>query len=147
MYVSAYDPNIGCLLQILDRQNTDQDFAQMLRDGERLDQECRASAEGTIHILITSIETERPNANWRKRFSEATANIKSQRYIFALVAPSILIRGVMTAINWLSPPPKHFHLAAHPNKEEAFRWVEKQRGQPIPILDKLYEEALAKTFR
>lgn len=74
---------------------------------------------------------------WRKRIAEATKCV-GEGMLFALVSESTLVRGVLTAMNWIRRPLYEF--STFSTFEEAVKWVEQMRGRPAPMLPVLLEE-------
>jgi hypothetical protein len=62
----------------------------------------------------------------------------------AIVSSSALTRGVMTAMNWVSPPPAHVQMVNHATIEEAAAWVERLQGTPRATVQRMFEEARAR---
>ncbi len=58
-----------------------------------------------------------------------------------MVSGSLLVRGVVTAINWIRPPAYDF--SCFDSFEGAVMWVEERRGRKIAIASKLLAEARA----
>ena len=56
-----------------------------------------------IFILDIQPDCPMPNAIWRRRFAETRERLRRPLH-FRLVSQSPIIRGVVTAVNWLKPP-------------------------------------------
>jgi hypothetical protein len=81
-----------------------------------------------------------PNAAQRRRIAEETKRFHT-RPLFALVSTSMLMRGVVTAINWIRPPAYEF--ATFDSFNAAVAWVESHRGRKVATATKLLAEARA----
>ncbi len=117
----------------------DADHEQYLRDAVRAERECDTS-KSAILILCVDADYPRPSAQWRKRIADVRNNTPFAQFCFALVTTSALVRGALTAINWLSRPAPGFHAAAFATFDEAKRWAEEKRGAPVPALEQLHRE-------
>ncbi|MEZ4293664.1 MAG: hypothetical protein R3B70_01715 [Polyangiaceae bacterium] len=135
------DNGTGFLVSILDTKpsyNEEADYRRLLDDIGRQQQQV-PPAEGFVHILATGSQWPQPNAMWRKRFAEAR---EKQLYPvhFALISPSPIVRGVVTAVSWVAPP-KTGSSTAWSSFDEAVEAIESRFKRRLPILQKLYEEA------
>jgi hypothetical protein len=119
--------------------NSDADFEKYLASIRRLDAACKGR-DLPAGILVAEPGNPPPNAAWRLRMAEETRRLES-RPLFALVSRSLLIRGVVTAINWIRPPAYDF--AAFDAFDAAVAWIESRRGRKITIAKKLLAEARA----
>lgn len=65
----------------------------------------RRTLAGTAKIAILFVDRENPppDAQWRKRIADASAGVRTHGAIFVLCAESPMVRGVLTAINWIRP--------------------------------------------
>lgn len=138
MFTYAYDvPAMACVWLMSGTSNTDDDFQRYLDTIARFD----GMAAGWSHafaVMMVDRDNPRPDAMWRKRIAEASTNLKS-RPMFALVSPSPIIRGVLTAINWVRPPP--FETAAFATLEDARRWGEAAQKRSLAVLPQLLQRA------
>jgi hypothetical protein len=79
--------------------------------------------------------------------SDANRAMRTKEYYFVLVSPNSLLRGVLTAINWLSDVPSHHHFNSTRTFEEAVRWIRKETGGSYAMLETLYERAQGEVSR
>lgn len=95
--------------------NSDEDFTRYV---ESLLQGAKQSKSGKpqIAVLIVDRDNPPPNAHWRKRIADATSHIGGDGALFVLSAESPLIRGVLTAINWIRPPKYEVKIVASPDE-------------------------------
>lgn len=141
MYAAALDNLTGFLVSILSttpHYNEDSDYGRLLDDIGRQQQK-QPPPEGFVHILVTSAQWPQPNAVWRKRFAEAREK-QNHPVHFALISPSPIVRGVVTAVSWVAPP-KTGSSTAWGSFAEAMAAMEQRFKRKLPILQKLYEEA------
>jgi hypothetical protein len=146
VYVSACDNAQGLLVGIMSTVpsfDDDLDHEQYLESGIRQQREVAPLRRSAALVLIVDAAYPRPSARWRKRIAEVRDTSPFDTYHFALVTTSSVIRGVLTAINWLSKSTPAFQSDAFATFELAQRWVEQQRGAPIPTLAKLHARCLA----
>lgn len=144
MYTSAFHKELGILVGYFSgTDDTDQDYQGNANDILLLDRECQDNPYGTALIICTSAETPRPNANRRRIVADANNQTKAHRSLVAVVAPSVLVRGVVTLINWLSHVPNQ-ETSTHSTFEEAVRWMEEKQGRKLPEFFQLLEEAKKK---
>lgn len=100
--------------------NTDDDMQRYIDDLLRAD---RAFEGREPAVLMMHVERNNPppNAAWRAKIANATATPKT-RPLFILSAESALIRGVVTAINWIRKP--IYSVAVVATAEEGFARAE-----------------------
>ncbi len=104
-------------------ESTDEDMAGYLLMGERL------LARRQPHVLIVDATAGRSLnsvhrkmvAEWNSRYSVA---LRRYRVGLVLVTPSALLRGMVTAIYWVSPAPFPYQPVA--TLEEAVAWANQQ---------------------
>lgn len=137
MYRSANDEATGlCVGLFWGDHNTDDDFERYVT--ELLEAaELAKGADRAAFILVARPENPPPSAMWRKRIAEATKDV-GQGMLFGLVTPSTLLRGVLTAMNWMRRPLYEFETFS--TFDEAVDWVEQKRGRPAPMLPVLLKE-------
>lgn len=141
MYFFARDKATGTGIGILTPKpsyDEARDYDQMAASIVALDDTRPPMAE-LIYILSVDPQWSAPTATRRKEFAKLREALKYPMY-FALISPSGLIRGVSTAVNWVSPPKKG-GAGAFATVEEAITEIEKRCGRRLPILHKLYVEA------
>lgn len=144
MYSGATDSITGFIVSILSTTptyNEDADYGRLLDDINKQQQK-QPPPEGFIHILVTTAQWPQPNAVWRKRFAEAREK-QLHPVHFALVSPSPIVRGVVTAVSWVAPP-KTGSSTAWGSFGEAMTAMEQRFKRRLPILQKLYDDASAR---
>jgi len=123
---------------------SDDDYALCLSSMTEFERTTRGLPEGIAAILVTDPGVEAVPPSWRKRMASFNDSVQASRYMLSIVTPSSVVRGILTAINWLSPPRQGHQRKAHESFAEACTWIEKSRGRPQLQLDELYRSARAK---
>lgn len=93
-----------------------------------------------IGVVVVAPEHAQPNAHWRKRFADVHRTAKHPLYI-GVVTKNVLIRGVITAVNWLMRSKLDYHSQAFATFEEAAVSYEKELGSKMDTLRVLYRQA------
>jgi hypothetical protein len=93
-----------------------------------------------VTILIVIMNGAPPSAEQRRMMSEHWRPLKAPLHVFALVSTSPVARGVMKVVQWLNPPGTKRHEAVHGSFEDAAKWAEKERREPIPALRVLAQQ-------
>lgn len=125
MYASASDDSTGTLLGVFSGAVvSDAQYAQSLINMERIDKVAAKSGIPLTYVCVVDSQVPRPPAVWRKRFSDANYGVKANRFYFVMVTNSMLIRGVYTAVNWVTPKRDGQHYGVVGSIEEAQRWLE-----------------------
>ena len=133
LYVGIYTGVVG-----------DEDYAQCLSSMTEFERAVRGQPDGLVAILVTDPGVEAVPPAWRKRMASFNDNVQASRFLLSIVTPSSLIRGILTAINWLSPARQGHQRKAHETFDEARTWIEKTHGRPQPQLVELYHAARSK---
>lgn len=119
--------------------NTDDDFERYVATLGKL----AKLAEGRLApagIQIVDPGNPPPNAHWRKRIAEASFEFNPAA-MFALVSPSPMVRGVVTAINWVRRP--SFRTATFSHFDDATGWIGDLEGPPAHVFEALLAEVRA----
>jgi hypothetical protein len=93
-----------------------------------------------VTILIVIMSGSPPSADQRRLMSELWKPMKAPLHVFGLVSTSPVARGVMKVVQWLNPPGTKRREAVHGSFEDAAKWAEKERGEPIPALRVLAQQ-------
>jgi hypothetical protein len=144
MYAFRADDEMAATVGVFTgSSDTDADWALSIESVRAMDDVALAQRAPLVCIMVVGPESPRPPPLWRKRMAEGQNAVRSPFYYFALVAPSALIRGVFTAINWMVKPKFIAHRArATSTFAEATHWVRHSTGTAYPSLERLYGEAL-----
>ena len=146
MYVYAHDKFSGSIVAALTpvpTLNADADNEQLIQSILQQQHGAVPTSWGAF-ILITDAQYPNPDARWRKRYAELRNEIRFSEFFFILVTSARILRGVMTAVNWINPPSPRFQTEAFGTFEEAARWLEDKRKQKLPMLYKLRDEVQSK---
>lgn len=119
------------------KENADDDYARYVASFAEADA-LGAKHASPVGLLYVEPDNPLPNAAWRSRMAEASKRLRSRpALVFASSSP--LVRGIVTAVNWLRPPPYEFTTVS--TFEEGVAWLEEKRGgEPLPILGVLFRE-------
>ncbi len=120
-------------------ENTDADFQAYIDSFAQLDTIAFTNRhERAVYALIVDPDNPRPDAMWRKRIADGSANIRSNPLV-SLITKSAAIRSVVTAVNWFRPPT--YSIKCHDSIEAAAAWIGAQRsGDVLAIMRKLEKD-------
>jgi hypothetical protein len=141
MITHAYDPAMHVLLTQVTGSSTSPDNERFMQAIDKLDQNGRDQGHAIAMILLLGADAAPPDAHWRRRFAEQRKALAAPAAYLSVVTTSALLRGVMTAMNWISPPPPHIKSQHHATFTEAAAWVELTQGAKGSALRALYAEA------
>lgn len=122
------------------KENSDDDYARYVASFAEADA-LGAKHAKPVGLLYVEANNPLPNAAWRKRMAEASTSLRSKP-VLAFCSQSPLVRGIVTAVNWLRPPPYEFTTVS--SFEEGQAWLESRRGESLPILGALFDECRRK---
>ncbi len=92
-------------------------------------------------ILVLDSRCPPPSAKWRKKIADLRNDQPYAHYGFALITKSAVLRGVLTAINWISRASPRFDTAPFATFDEGAMWLERHWKHSAPVLNKLYQKA------
>ena len=104
MYRSRIDAVEGLLVGLFSGSSNDADDYQRYIDSILDADQKTLATTAKIAILLVDRDNPPPDAQWRKRIADASAGVRTEGAIFVLCAQSPIIRGVLTAINWIRAP-------------------------------------------
>jgi hypothetical protein len=133
LYVGVYSGDVS-----------DADYERCVSSMYAFEREQRSHPRGIAAILVNDAGVPPVPASWRKRMADFNDSVQATPYLLSIVTPSTVIRGILTAINWLSPSRKDHERVAHETFTQASAWIEKRRGVAQPELAPLYAAARAK---
>jgi hypothetical protein len=110
---------------------------------QKLDDDGAAHGRPVSFLLVLDPGTPSPSAYWRQLYAEQRAGLKSPQAHIAIVTQSAVLRGVLTAMNWIKPDPAHVKSVHHASVQDAVTWLEQARQEPLPQLVSLYGLARA----
>jgi hypothetical protein len=144
MFSFTYDPGKHVLVVYANAQSkSDADHEELYRYVDRLDLNGHNAKSPIALVLAIDNDSPSPSASWRRRYAEQRKNMKSPRAFITVVTTSAVARGVLTAINWISPDPAHVRTVTHSTIDEAATWIELTHGIPGAALCRMHEEAVA----
>lgn len=97
-----------------------------------------------VAILCVDADNPIPNASWRKKIADASANVDPNT-LFVLVSDRTVVRGILTALNWLRPPT--FHWSITKSFDEALEVVANHRLDAAERLRELRDDCDAQARR
>lgn len=144
MYTYGQDAQRGLLVSLHTGQYADlggdfalfrEVFLGFVRDGH-------AVVEQLVHVVVVENAYPSISARWRMFIASVVSEGNPRELLTALVTTSPLVRGVMKVVQWFVPPPIGRAASPHASFEQAARWIEKNRGEPLyPELCKLLDDA------
>lgn len=142
MYSYAFEKGTSLMVGILSTKpywSEDEDYAILL-DSIARNQNSGRPGDPFKFVLVVDENLPMPNAMWRRQFAKSRSK-SFFPFLFVTVTPSPLLRGVMTMINWVSPPPGGSATNSVATFDEAVAWLEEKTGRKLPLTKKLHEEA------
>ena len=143
MYVDALDAREAvyvCRFRQGPEADTDTDYAAHVANLSAAVKQTESNAQRLLVVIIQDPGYPAPNARWRKTIAEMT-NADNFAPAVAFVTANPLIRGVLTAIAWLSKP--KYEQTMLSTVPEALDWLERKRGGAVPRLRELAREVTA----
>jgi hypothetical protein len=144
MYTHGQDAQRGLLVSLHTGRYADlggdlalfrEAFHGFVRDGH-------AVVEPLVHLVVVENAYPPISARWRLFIASVVSEANPRELLTALVTTSPLVRGVMKVVQWFVPSPIGRAAAPHATFEQAVRWIEKNRGEPLyPELRKLLDDA------
>jgi hypothetical protein len=143
MFASGADEGVGLLVGVYRGATTEEeDYVRCLASIAASDVNAARRGLSYTCVLVTDGDTPPPPAVWRQRMANATNAFSARNYYFALVSPKVVIRGVFTAVTWLTRGRPGQHLAAFADLGQATAWVQTHAGHTPIAIRRLYEQAL-----
>jgi hypothetical protein len=114
------------------RENVDADYRAYIDSIHSLDNIATQQRHTRgVYALIIDPENPPPNAMWRRRIADSSAHLQSNPLV-SVITNSIVIRGVVTAVNWIRPP--LYVIKCHESIEISAEWIREQRGTDVLAL-------------
>lgn len=142
MYSSSRDESAGLLVGVYRGAVRDEDYARAITSILACDAGAVARGLVSTAVMVTDADTPSPPPLWRQRMAKANNDLLAERYYFAFVSPKLLIRGVFTAVLWLTRGRRGHHLVAFSDLAQASQWVQAHTGHTPTAIRSLYERAL-----
>jgi hypothetical protein len=89
------------------------DHARVYAAIEDLDRRGRERGRPIAMVYLVARDNVAPDAHWRRRFAEQRKTFGSPHVYLSIVSQSPVIRGVLTAMNWIAPQPPHMTSTTH----------------------------------
>ncbi len=141
MYEYASSADASLYVGVYSGTTTDEDYEDCVTSMSAFEKAQRGHALGIAAILVSDPDVPPVPAGWRKRMAAFNESVQASSYLLAIVTPSPIIRGILTAINWLAPPKAGQKRVAHETLAQGSSWIEKQRGRSEPEIAELYRKA------
>jgi hypothetical protein len=142
MYASSTDESAGLLVGVYRGAVRDQDYARAIASIVACDANAVSRGLVSTALMVTDAATPSPPPIWRQRMAKSNNGLLAERYYFAFVSPNLLIRGVFTAVLWLTRGRPGHHLVAFSDLEQASQWIQAHTGHTPVAIRRLYERAL-----
>jgi hypothetical protein len=136
----SYDPGSHVLVVYVAGPQGTPDHEKVLEAIGKLDRDGRDRNRKVAFILLLGPETQAPNAYWRRRYAEQRKALVAPRVFISVITESAILRGVMTAMNWISPDPPHVKSVNHATFLDSAAWVEQSQGTPVVLLRRLFDD-------
>lgn len=117
--------------------NSDDDFTRYLLATTDM-KSTAARHDLAVAVLVVDAGNPPPNARWRRQIAEATSDTPAN-VLFVLVSTSALIRGAVTAIEWIRP--SRYQVRTCGAFDEAVQIAAGQRPDLATLLPRLMQEA------
>jgi hypothetical protein len=138
MIAIAYDPSLHVLCARASGRQISSENEKVFAAIAELDRNGRAGKHVVAFILDLVPGAEPLDAYWRRRFAEQRKDLGAPGVFISMVTTSRILRGVLTAMNWINPEPPHVNSVHHATWEEAAAWVETVQGTPVEAIRKLF---------
>jgi hypothetical protein len=139
VYAFAYDRRSSTLVGVKGGDVcTGVDYQSVIDSINQLWAEASATPFATF-VLVIDPGQQSPSPLWRQRIAEARTT--KQPFRIVIVTSSVVMRGVMTAINWIRPNGEGQKTVSRATLEEAIAWIEAEGGKARPMLHTLYAKA------
>jgi hypothetical protein len=148
MYASQVDNDSGLLVGLFaGHHQADADFDRVSESLNAADRNATARSLTLIFVLVVDREAEQPSPSRRRAMAENNKRLTAARYLFAFVTPNTVLRGILTAVRWLTGERTGHEVESFASPPEAFEWVRRMTGQAYPQLEALYDRARKSTLR
>lgn len=140
MYLLAYDRDAGLVVALSYGELTWADHVLSMETLDKLDRDGASGPQPLVTVLVIEPDAGTPTPQMRQDYAAAQGRMRAPKHLFLLVTTSKVVRGVITAVNWLRRPTASFHTEAFATFEQAAHYAEKERGTPLPKLSALLAE-------
>ncbi len=112
--------------------DSDEDYALHLRTMKEVASLAEASKKRLAIVICQEPGFPAPDSSWRKKVAEMTASPSFRPVHCAIVTSNPLVRGAVTALNWLRK--REYSEAIFGDIESALAWLEASRCHSLPTL-------------
>lgn len=141
----AYSPSFHVLCTYASGSQIAAENENLLSTIDALDRNGLKEKRSVAFLLDLAPGCDPPDAHWRRRFAEQRRNMTAPRVFVSVITMSSVLRGVMTAMNWINPDPPHVKSMHHATREEAMAWIELVQGTPLSTLRSLFDRLASST--
>jgi hypothetical protein len=138
MIAIAYEPSLHVLCARSSGPQVSAENEKLVTALAELDRNGRTAKHVVAFILDLVPGAEPPDAYWRRRFAEQRKGLEAPGVFIAIVTASRVMRGVLTAMNWISPEGPHVKTVLHATWEEAAAWVERMQGTSVVAIRNVF---------
>lgn len=124
----AYEPFAHLLCAVASGERSGAENEKLIAAIDELDRHGVAHEHAVAFALELSARSTPPDAHWRQRFAMQRQGMKAPRVFTSIITTSQVLRGVLTAMNWISPTPPHVKSVHHATIDEAAAWIEIVQG-------------------
>jgi hypothetical protein len=134
------DFNAHVMVAAMASGQTQEEHAQVYAAIAELDRSGHEHARPIAFVYLVAEDNKAPDAHWRRRFAEQRRAFRSPRVFLSIVTQSAVMRGVLTAMNWIVPQPRIMTSTTHATFAECAAWIEQVQGTPRAVLARLCNE-------
>jgi hypothetical protein len=147
MYVHAIDPLNAVLLGIYSGRKAPEDIEQYAQSQTRVDAIAYEQGRGALMVFVPDPEYPAPNSSDRLRFATLKDASRAAPNLVVLVTRSPLLRGVITAVGWLSPQNERSRATACDSFEATLEHAAKFRSSSVDSLRRMERMLRARLAR
>jgi len=148
MYVSTRDSNGRVGVGIFHgRSQNDADYQAAIDDVAAGNRAAKDVGQPSVFVLFVDREVPSPPAVWRKRFSEANQALAHVPHYMLLVTESAPMRGVFTAVLWVTGAPRGHTYKAVASASDADAWLTAHLGEQFAVATRLETEVRTRSRR
>jgi hypothetical protein len=112
--------------------DSDADYAEHMRVEQEVAERAHVSGARLAIIIGQDRGYPAPNASLRKKIAAMTSMPTFRPVCCAIVTGNPILRGVITALNWLRK--REYSEAIFGDQESALAWLEREGGRALPRL-------------
>lgn len=144
MYISIYNSAHTTTLSLMSGKLSEAEWQTIYDNLVRQTEDAIRTRQDFIFVSIAHPDAERPNATWRRKLAELRNKSEQPlRGYSVIVTSSLLLRGVITTINWIVPAKPGGKITVVETFEEALAWLQKETNKPLDYLIEMHRSCLA----